>query len=155
MSLESIELRIADALAASLRAATFAGPLSCAAATRRFVPDTTVLKANTLEVSVVPGVVEVSNLTHGSDLFAVEIHVVLARKFGSDADVVDLIELRTQIVDAIRSDNLPIASPAMPDGVSWMNVENNVTYDRDSIVNGRVFLCDIGVSYRISQGKQQ
>jgi hypothetical protein len=151
--MESIEIRIADALAASLRAATFTGALNCSSAKRRFVPDENVAASAGLQVSVVPGAVEVSNLTHGADLFEPQIHVVLARKFASDADIVALIELRTQIVDAIRSDKLPAATPAMPAGVVWMQVTNEVTFDRDAVANQRVFIANIGISYRISQAK--
>jgi hypothetical protein len=151
--MDSIEIRIADALAASLRAATFSGSLNCSTATRRFVPDENVVAAPTLQVSVVPGAVEVSNLTHGADLFEPQIHVILSKKFSSDADIVALIELRTKIVDAIRSDKLPAATPAMPAGVVWMNCTNDVTYDRDAVANQRVFVANIGISYRISQGK--
>jgi hypothetical protein len=153
MPSSAIEIRIADALASSMRAATFSGPLTCRSAARRFVPETEPLTAGVLQVSVVPGQVEVTNVSRGADLFDVEIHVVMSKRFNDDAEIDDLIELRTEIVDAIRSAKLPAATPAMPDGVQWLAISNITTFDRDAMAGGRVFLADVAVQYRISQGK--
>lgn len=160
MPSSAIEILIADALAASLKAATFTGPLNCSSAARRFVPEVEPTTAGSLQVSVVPGGLEVTNHTHGADLFEAEIHVVLSKRFSADSEIDDLIELRTQIVDAIRSDTLPKARPplptgaaTMPTGVVWFGVSNATTFDRDSMTNARMFLADIAVTYRTALGK--
>lgn len=151
--MDAIEILIADSLAESLSLAEFAGDIGSVTAVRKFVPDYEAADLGTLKVSVVPGATEVSNLTHGADLFEVEIHVVIAKRFTTDAELDDLVDLRTQIVDAIRSKTLPASTPAMPNGVVWMGITNQTTFDRDALTDRRVFLADIAVVYRRSQAK--
>jgi len=149
----AIEILIADSLAESLSAHTFPGTIQRVQAVRRFVPDYQGDEVADLKVSVVPGECEVSNHTHGADLFESSIHVVIAKRFESDAEIDDLIELRSAIVDAIRSRVLPASSPPMPDGVAWMGITNAVTFNPDQVTGRRVFLGEITVTYRRAQGK--
>jgi hypothetical protein len=122
-------------------------------AVRSYVADYTTEELSDLKVSVVPGETQVSPHTHGADLFEIEVHVVLGKKMTSDFEIDDLIELRTNIVDAVRSRTLPDSTPAMPAGVAWMNVTNAVTYDRDQVTGYRIFLADIAVMYRYANAK--
>lgn len=151
--MEAIEILIADSLAGSLSAARFGGVIVSVDAVRSYVADYTTEELSDLKVSVVPGETQVSPHTHGADLFEIEVHVVLGKKMDSDFEIDDLIELRTNIVDAIRSRTLPASTPAMPAGVAWMNVTNAVTYDRDQVTGSRIFLADIAVTYRYANAK--
>jgi hypothetical protein len=135
--MEAIEILIADSLASSLSLARFGGAIETVDAIRTYVP----------------GGTEVSPHTHGADLFEIEVHVVLGKKLSTDAEIDDMIELRTNIVDAIRSKKLPAGATTMPPGVAWMNVTNAVTYDRDQVTGARVFLADIAVTYRYASAK--
>lgn len=151
--MDAIEILIADSLADSLSKAAYSGSIGSITATRRFVPDFDAADMDTLHVSVVPGSVDVTAITHGSDLFEIETHVVLGQRISGNDDVDDLIDLRSQIVDKIRSKALPESSPAMPDGVVWFSISNEVTFEKDALTNMRVYLCDIAVVHRRSQGK--
>jgi hypothetical protein len=151
--MEAIEILIADSLAGSLSLARFDGAIASVDAVRSYVPDYTAEELGDLKVSVVPGETQVTPHTHGADLFEVEIHVVIGKRMASDAEIDDLVELRTAIVDAIRSKKLPAAETTMPPGVAWMNVTNLVTYDRDQVTGARVFLADIAVTYRYASAK--
>jgi hypothetical protein len=86
-------------------------------------------------------------------LFEYEVHVVLGKKLLDDEELDDMVDLRTNIVDAIRSKSLPVSSPAMPTGVQWFGITNAVTYDRDQVTGSRVFLADISVTYRRANAK--
>jgi len=151
--MNAIEILIADSLAGSLTAATFPGTISDITAVRTYVPDYTTEELSNLKVSVVPGGTEVTPHTHGADLFELEIHVVIGKRIDTDADIDDLNELRTNIVDAIRSRTLPASTPPMPTGVAWMNCSNATTYERDQLTGSRVFLGDIVVTYRYANAK--
>ena len=151
--MEAIEILIADSLAGSLSLARFDGAITSVDAVRSYVPDYTAEELGDLKVSVVPGETQVTPHTHGADLFEIDIHVVIGKRMASDAEIDDLVELRTNIVDAIRSRKLPADETTMPPGVVWMNVTNLVTYDRDQVTGARVFLADIAVTYRYASAK--
>lgn len=151
--MEAIEILIADSLAKSLTAHTFPGVISRIQAVRKLVPDFQGENVTALRVSVVPGPCEVSNHTHGADLFEMETLVVVAKRIDDDSEIDDLIDLRSNIVDAIRSKSLPPSTPAMPDGTVWQGITNQVTFDRDQITGHRVFVADVTVTYRRAQAK--
>ena len=151
--MEAIEILIADSLAGSLSLARFDGAITSVDAVRSYVPDYTAEELGDLKVSVVPGETQVTPHTHGADLFEIDVHVVIGKRMASDAEIDDLVELRTNIVDAIRSRKLPADETTMPPGVAWMNVTNLVTYDRDQVTGARVFLADIAVTYRYASAK--
>lgn len=151
--MEAIEILIADSLAKSLTAHTFPGVISRIQAVRKLVPDFQGEDVTSLRVSVVPGPCEVSNHTHGADLFEMETHVVVAKRIDDDAEIDDLIDLRSNILDAIRSKSLPPSTPPMPDGTVWQGITNQVTFDRDQITGHRVFVADVTVTYRRAQAK--
>ena len=151
--MDAIEILIADSLAGSLSIARFDGAITSVDAVRSYVPDYTAEELGDLKVSVVPGETQVTPHTHGADLFEIDVHVVIGKRMASDAEIDDLVELRTNIVDAIRSRKLPADETTMPPGVAWMNVTNLVTYDRDQVTGARVFLADIAVTYRYASAK--
>ena len=151
--MNSIELLVADSLAQSLSDHSFPGAISRVEAVRRFVPDIQGEDVSTLKVSVVPGEVDVTNHTHGADLFESSIHVVIAKRFENDGEIDDLVELRSNVVDAIRSRTLPASTPPMPAGVAWMSIANTVTFAPDQFTNHRVFVGEITITYRRAQAK--
>ena len=151
--MEAIEILIADSLAGSLSLARFDGAITSVEAVRSYVPDYTAEELSDLKVSVVPGETQVSPHTHGADLFEIEVHIVIGKRMASDSEIDGLVELRTNIVDAIRSRKLPASETTMPPGVAWMNVTNVVTYDRDQVTGFRIFLADIAVTYRYANAK--
>jgi hypothetical protein len=150
---DAIEILAADSLAASLSAATFTGDYTTLSAVRAYTPEFEGADMDTLKVSVIPGNVDVTQVTRTSDLFEFELHVCLAKRFASTAELDGLVNLRTQIADRIRSNALPASDPAMPSGTIWFQIANNVTFDRDTIMNQSVFLADIAVTYRRAQDK--
>lgn len=153
MAIDSIEILVADALAAGLSAATFDGDYPEITARRVYVPDHQVADVTTLHVSVVPGRCEIQGMTHGADLFEMEIHVLLAKRIVVDSEIDGLIDLRTQIAHAIRSGTVPAATPAMPSGTKWVSIDNETTFDREAMNGHRVFLADMIVTYRRLQAK--
>jgi hypothetical protein len=150
---DSIEILAADSLAASLSAATFTGDYTTVSAVRAYTPEFEGADMDTIKVSVIPGNVDVTQVTRVADLFEFELHVCLAKRFATTAELDGLVHLRTQILDKIRSNALPASSPAMPTGTNWFSIANNVTFDRDTIMNQSVFLADIAVTYRRAQDK--
>lgn len=151
--MNAIEILIADSLAQSLSAHQFPGTIGRITAVRRVAPDLQGDDVSTLRVSVVPGACEVTNHTHGADLFEAEIHVVIAKRMDDDAEIDDLIDLRTNVLDAIRSKSLPASTPPMPSGTVWQSITNSVTFDRDQIMGQRVFVADVTIIYRRAQAK--
>lgn len=150
---DSIEILVADALAAGLSAAEFDGEFSEIAARRVYVPDYQAADVGELHVSVVPGSCEITPMTHGGDMYEMEIHVVLAKRFTSDDELDFLVELRTQIANLIRSGQVPAAVPAMPADTKWITINNETTFDRDALTGHRIFLSDMVVTYRRLQAK--
>lgn len=151
--MDAIEILIADSLAESLTAHEYPCEIDTITAVRRLVPDDALDAATSLKVSVVPGQVEVTNQTRDGDLFDCDIHVIVCKHFSTDAELDQLIDLRSAIVDAIRSKVLPASTPAMPTGVVWSGITNATTFDRDHLQGHRVFLSDISVTYRRLQAK--
>lgn len=151
--MDAIEILICDSLADSLSKFTFPGAIATVEAVRRIVPDDVTENLDELQVSIVPGELDVSNHTHGADLFEPTVHVIVAKKFSSDQELDDLYDLRSNIVDAIRSKALPASVPPMPPGTHWYSIQNVVTFGRDQVANMRTFLADIAVVYRRSQEK--
>lgn len=151
--MDAIEILICDSLADSLSKFVFPGAIPSITAVRRIVPDDVTENLNELRVSVVPGEVDVSNHTHGADLFEPTVHIVIAKLFDTDEELDALYDLRSNIVDAVRSKALPASTPPMPSGTHWMSIQNVVTFGRDQVANMRTFLADIAVVYRRSQEK--
>lgn len=151
--MDAIEILICDSLADSLSRFNFPGAISTIAAERRIVPDEVTENLDELQVSVVPGELDVSNHTHGADLFEPTVHVIVAKRFDSNQELDDLYDLRSNIVDAIRSKALPASVPPMPTGTHWYSIQNVVTFGRDQVANMRTFLADIAIVYRRSQEK--
>jgi hypothetical protein len=151
--MEAIEILAADALAASLTAASYTGTYTSIVAARAYTAEFEGADMDALRVSVIPGNVEITQITHGSDLFEFEVHVTIAKRFAGTSELDALVDLRTQIADLIRSNALPPATPAMPTGTNWFGIANNVTFDRDTLMNQSIFLADIAVTYRRSQAK--
>jgi hypothetical protein len=151
----AIEELVAESLANSLSQVLWSGSVSSFTAKMQYVPDYEVADLATLRVSVVPGDLDISLFEgRGGDLHEPHVHIVMAKRFANDAEVRDLIKLRTQIQDKVRSGTLPASTPAMPSGVQWWGMQVSSTFDRDQLSASRVFLADIEVSYRILLGRE-
>jgi len=144
----SIGIEISDALAAGISSYEFSAPYASVNADRRYVPDDDGTAVRSLQVSVVPGPVETERSSRGQDLFTHEIMVVIAKSVdGSNAEVDALTNLAEEIVDAIRSDLLVM--PTMPANAKYFGAAMQTTFDRDSLMDRRVFLAQINVTYRV------
>ena len=150
---DAIEILVADALAAGLSAAEYAGDYESVDARRVYVPDYQAADIADLHVSVVPGSCEISGATHGADMYEFEIHVLVAKRLALDSEIDGLVELRTQLANLIRSNKVPAADPPMPAGTKWVSVNNETTFDRDALTGNRIFLADMVVTYRRLQAK--
>jgi hypothetical protein len=147
----SIDVEVADALAAGISAKVWSGLYATVTARRLFVPDYTMEDLSSLKVSVVPGSIEIMNAVRGADMFDLDIHVILAKHLDKDSEADDLVDLRTQIVDAIRSGT--VATPGMPDGVKWMSIAYGQTFDMDALTKERTFTSNIAVAYKVALSK--
>lgn len=145
---DAIAIQIADALADGLTNHTFSAPYESIVAKRLYVPDYEGPDLRTLKVSVVPGTIESERSARGQDLFTHEIVVVIGKLVdGSNAEVDELANLAEEIVDAIRSELLTL--PGMPESARYFGAAMQTTFDRDALTDRRVFLAQIGVTYRV------
>lgn len=148
----SAAAQIAEALATGLAAYTFSSPYASIPAQRRYVPDYELADLSTLKVSVVPGPITTERSARGHDLFVHQIGVCLAKQTsGTNADVDALAFLADEIVDAIRSNALTTGT--MPEGCRYVAAELETTYERDAMVDRRVFFCQINVTYHAPRPK--
>lgn len=154
MATSAVEILVAKSLAHSLSAVEWAtyGYVECRF---QYVPDFEGLDLSTIRVSVVPGPLELQVDTRGADLHAPEVHVVIAKHFSLPSEIEQLVQLRTDIQDAIRSNTLPSTASPMPGGVSWFAMEATQSFDRDAMSSKRLFLADLGVTYHILVDKVQ
>jgi hypothetical protein len=144
----SVAIEISDALAAGISAYEFSAPYASVDAVRRYLPDYEGPQLRTLQVSVVPGPVETERSSRGQDLFTHEIMVVIAKSVdGSNSDIDELTNLAEEMVDAIRSNLLVM--PTMPENAKYFGAAMQTTFDRDSLMDRRVFLAQINVTYRV------
>jgi hypothetical protein len=145
---DAIAIEISDALAAGLSGHVFSAPYSAIDARRRYFADPEGQDLRSLVVSVVPGTVETERSSRGQDLFTHEVMIVLARHVdGTDAAADALMRLCEEIVDAIRSDLL--VTPGMPENARYFGAAMATTFDRDALMDRRVFLGQINVTYRV------
>jgi hypothetical protein len=154
MATTAVEILVAKSLAQGLSAVQWNryGYVQCAF---QYVPDFEGIDLSTLRISVVPGPLELAVDTRGADLHAPEVHVVIAKHFSSSDEIESLVQMRTDIQDAIRSNILPVTSAAMPGGVAWFSMEATQSFDRDAMSSKRLFLADLGVTYHVLVDKVQ
>ena len=145
-ALEAIEVLIAESLADSLTRYKFSTDFS---AVMEFVPDFERADADTMRVSVVPGSVEVVPGPRGADRHEVNCHVVFAKTIRQDSEIRDLVKLRAEVADKIRSRCLPASDPAMPENTQYLGLSVEVPYDTQTARNHRVFLAEITVTHQI------
>jgi hypothetical protein len=145
---DSIAVQIADSLADGLTAYAFSAPYESLVARRLYVPDYDGPDLRTLKVSVVPGTIESERSARGQDLFTHEVVVVIGKLVdGSNAEVDQLANLAEEIMDAIRSELLTMRG--RPENARYFGATMETTFDRDALTDRRVFLAQIGVTYRV------
>lgn len=153
---DAIEVIAATSLADSLSRTSFVGEAwTSIPAKMRYVPDYDTQELAELRVSVVPGDLDIVLYEgRGGDLHEPKVHVVIAKRFSTDAELANLVSLRTRIQNAIRSKTLEKSIPAMPEGVQWWGMAVATTFDRDQLTSSRVFISDIEVTYRVLLGRE-
>jgi hypothetical protein len=141
----SIAVQIADSLAAALSAYPLSMPV---AASRKYVPDYDGTELQSLRVAVVPGPIETERVARGQDLFTHSVMVMIGKATdGSNEQIDPLMQLCEEIMDAIRSGTLGTAG--MPDNAKYFGSTFDATFDRDNLNDRRMFLAQIGVTYRV------
>lgn len=153
---QPIEVVVAKSLADSLSRTTFTGEqFSQISASLNYSPDFKADEMATLRVVVVPGEIDIGMYTdRGGDLHEPRVHVVIAKRFTTDAELAALLSLRSAIQDKIRSKSLAASVPALPEGCMWFGMSVQTTFDRDQLTAQRVFIADIEVTYRMLRGRE-
>lgn len=136
-------LDIADALVASLNAATFSQAFE---AERKYQPVFELPDMQTLHVSVVPRSVAITTATRDSSYFDCAVDVGVQKKVNPDEpDQLDeLMKLVEEIADHLRLkrlDELPEAA--------WVAIENEPAFASEHLDQQRVFTSVLTVTYRV------
>ncbi|NBV47255.1 MAG: hypothetical protein EBR86_16870 [Planctomycetia bacterium] len=141
-----IESAIAEAVAASLAAATFQGAITAVPAVFAEYADPAGEEFSTLKAYVSPGELTIEAGTRGADRHEVITQILIGKRCTSDAERRDMRVLQTQIADMIRRGALPAASPAMPANVSLVSLQPIAAPGRD-MLGMDVWLVAIGVQW--------
>lgn len=143
-----------DDLAAALSAYTFHGAIESVEAVWRRVPDYTNEDLATLKVSVTPGPTEINQTDQaprGADFFEPTLGIVVGKAVSGEEEIADLEELVQNIVDAIRSYHIVLASFA--DSSDWRDIAVPVPFDREMLSDRGIFLAQISVTWWIGVDK--
>lgn len=143
-----------DDLATALSAYTFPGAIDTIEALWRRVPDYTADDLGTLKVSVTPGSYEINQqeqAPRGADFFEPTLGIVIAKSVDGEEEITQLEELVQNVVDAIRSYHIVLASFA--DSSDWRDIAVPVPFDRDMLTERNVFLAQISVTWWIGVEK--
>lgn len=137
-------------LAEALSAYAFTGAIPTVQAVWRRVPDYAVEDLGVLKVSVTPGQLEINQReqpTREMDFFYPSMSIVVAKSISTDAEVDDLDELVQQIVDAIRSYHVSLAS--FENSTDWLEINVPVPFDREMLNERKVFMAEISVTWMV------
>lgn len=154
MPTTNIQRIAGDDLAAALSAYTFPGVIDSIEAVWRRVPDYVTEDLGTLKVSVTPGPYEINQqeqAPRGADFFEPTLGIVIAKSVNGEEEIGDLEELVQNIVDAIRSYHVVLAS--FNDSSDWREIAVPVPFDREMLAERNVFLAQISVTWWIGVDK--
>jgi hypothetical protein len=101
----------------------------------------------------VPGPVQINqrqSAPRGADFFELTVGIVIAKHVGSEPEIQDLEDLNQAIMDAIRSELLPLADLEAAD---WLDIAQPVPYDAEVLQERNVFLSQIEVTYMVGMNK--
>lgn len=142
--------RLTDSLAARLSAATYTATYSTLSAEKAYMPNYDLEDMDTLKVSVIPREVIISTTSRGAEQHDYTLSVVLAKRTGgTTAEIDNLLELVENIVDHLRSDDLPTVSEyPWPSEATWFGVGLDPVWSQEHLEERRVFFTAINVQYR-------
>lgn len=140
-------------IAEALSAYTWPGAIPTIEAAWRRKPDYGIEDLGTLKVSVVPGPIQINQRERqprGCDFFEMTVGIVLAKSITTEQEIQALEDLNQAIIDAIRSELLPLEDLEAAD---WVDIGQPVPYDAESLQNQHVFLSQIEVTYTVPMDK--
>lgn len=140
-------------IAEALSAYTWPGAIPTIEAAWRRKPDYGIEDLGNLKVSVVPGPIQINQRERqprGCDFFELTVGIVLAKSVTTEQEIQDLEDLNQAIIDAIRSELLPLEDLEAAD---WVDIGQPVPYDAESLQNQHVFLSQIEVTYTVPMDK--
>ena len=148
-----IQRLVGQKLAEALSGYEWPGTLSTIEAAWRRKPDYDLTDLGTLKVSVVPGPVQINQrqqAPRGADFFELTVGIVIAKHVGSEQEIQDLEDLNQAIMDAIRSELLPLDDLEAAD---WLDIGQPVPYDVEALQERNVFLSQIELTYMVGMNK--
>jgi hypothetical protein len=128
---------IADAIVASLNGVLFDPPFEAA---RVYQPNFTLPELQTVQVSVVPKSIVITNASRAESQFEYAIDVGVQQKIDGEASVDDLMALVEAIVDHLQR-------KAMADA-TWVSISNEPVFGEQNLDEQRVFISVVTVTYR-------
>jgi hypothetical protein len=143
--MESLIVAIADAVKASLNAATFSEPFT---AERHYQPLFELKDMKVLHVSVVPSGVAITTLGRGRSQVDVKIDVAVQKKLGrADAEEIDsLMGLVEEIAEHFKAKRLASSPEAV-----WVKTENAPIYAQEHMAELRQFTSVLTFTFRVMQ----
>ncbi len=134
-------LTIADAVVASLNAATFDPPVQ---AERRYQPTFDLSDLVELKVSVVPKTVTITNATRTDGFFDCQIDIGAQKKIAGDTEIDGLVNLVEQLADHLRQKRLEGAPEA-----AFVSITNEPVFAPEHLDSKRVFTSVLTITYRV------
>ena len=148
-----IHRQLCQAIADALSDYEWPGAIQAIEAAWRRKPDYGIEDLGTLKISVVPGPIQINQREQqprGCDFFELTVGIVLAKSITTEQEIQDLEDLNQAIMDAIRSELLPLPDLGAAD---WVEIGQPVPYDAESLQNQHVFLSQIEVTYTVPLDK--
>jgi len=132
---------IADAVAASLNAASFGQPFT---AERLYQPAFELADLAELKVSVVPKGVTIATASRDGSYFDCAVDVGIQKKIADDAEIDGLVDLAEEIADHLRMKRLD----AFPQAV-WLSIEHEPVVASEHLEQQRALTSILTVTYRV------
>lgn len=149
MSTESIDVQLAEAVAAGISAHTYSAPYAKITAIAEDDPDYDGLEMKDLRCSVICVGSSNTQNSRGGDAIEYQVGIIIARRADSQAERNVIRLLRQEIVDVLRSEGMF----ELPEGVRYMRFETGDAYHQDQVTNRKIFQAKIMAEYRIVLGK--
>jgi hypothetical protein len=136
-------IKVADAVAAALNAASFPMPFT---AVRHYQPVFDLAEMADLHVTVVPRGIEVAQVARAKGSFDCKVDVAVQRRFsrGDAAELDPLMELVGEIAESFRGKRLP----GMPDA-AWVKTEHVPVYAPEHMQELRQFTSVMTLTFRV------
>ena len=132
---------IADALVASLNAASFGQPFT---AERLYQPVFDLADLAELKVSVVPRGVTIATASRDGSYFGCAVDIGIQKKVADDAEIDGLVDLAEEIADHLRMKRLA----DVPEAV-WLSIEHEPVVASEHLEQQRALTSILTVTYRV------